>query len=151
MNGNGKIELPGNIEHVFNKLLDPEVLQNCIMGCKHLEQIDESTYKAELSVGIAAVKGKYDATIILKDVEQPNHYKLVVKGEGSPGFVNAEGAINLTAMDDQNTLLKYSYTANVGGKVASIGQRMLGGVAKLIISDFFKRAKKELSKIHHSA
>ncbi|MDQ0253382.1 carbon monoxide dehydrogenase subunit G [Evansella vedderi] len=146
MNGNGKMELPGLKEDVFNSLLEPELLQKCMMGCKKLEKIGENKYAADLSVGIAAVKGKYEATIQLEDVEFPNHYKIIVHGEGKPGFVNAEGVIDLSDLENEETLLEYTYTAEVGGKVASIGQRMLGGVAKLIISDFFKKAKKELQR-----
>lgn len=148
MNGKGSIELPGNIEFVFQKLQDPDVLKNCMMGCKHIEEIKENEYKAELSVGIAAVKGKYDATITVKDIDAPNRYTLVVQGSGTPGFVDAEGTIEFVSIDEEKTLVNYSYTAKVGGKVAAIGQRMLGGVSKLIINDFFKRAKKELSKLN---
>lgn len=151
MNGNGKIELPGTADQIFPQLLNPEVLQNCILGCKSLELIKENKYKADLQIGIAAVKGKYDATITLEDVEASNHYKLVVHGEGGPGFVDAEGIIDLTVIDEKNTLLEYTYEAAVSGKIASIGQRMLGGVAKLIISDFFKKIKKELQKYQESA
>lgn len=150
MNGKGTIELPGAIDQVFQKLQDPNVLKNCMMGCKKLEQVEENEYRAELTVGIASVKGKYDATISVKDIETPKHYKLVVQGKGAPGFVNAEGIIDLSPIDTERTQLNYSYTADVGGKVAAIGQRMLGGVAKLIISDFFKKAKKEIKKIHNS-
>lgn len=147
MNGEGQIDLNGSKEQVFKKLLDPEVLKSCIMGCKTITKVDDETYQADLTVGIAAVKGKYDATIRLKDLQPPNHYKLVVHGEGTPGFVDAEADINLVSNEDETTKLQYSYTADVGGKVASVGQRMLGGVAKLIIKDFFKKAKREMDKI----
>ncbi|MFB4165494.1 carbon monoxide dehydrogenase subunit G [Alteribacillus sp. JSM 102045] len=146
MEGKGEIKLPGNKEEVFNQLMDPDVLEKCIMGCKDLEKMEENKYKADLSVGIASVKGKYDATITLTNVEEPNHYTLIVHGEGNPGIVDAEGNIHLESDGANETLLHYTYTADVKGKVASIGQRMLGGVAKLIINDFFKKAKKELQR-----
>ncbi|SFJ81856.1 SRPBCC family protein [Thermoflavimicrobium dichotomicum] len=151
MNGNGSIELNASIEHVWKKLMDPEVLAECIMGCKQLVLIEEGKYRAELAVGIAAVKGKYDATIELVDVQAPKGYKLVVHGEGAPGFVDAEGVIHLTPVAEGKTNLTYSYTAEVGGKVAAIGQRMLGGVAKLLISDFFKKVKKEIENEQKTA
>ena len=147
MNGDGNIQLNGNVETVFNNLLDPEVLKSCIMGCEELQKQWDNVYLANLSVGVAAVKGKYDATITLSDLEPPNHYKLIVHGEGAPGFVDAEADIYLTQLDEENTELRYVYEAAVGGKVASIGQRMLGGVAKLIIKDFFKKIKNELEKV----
>ena len=148
MNGKGSIKLQGNRETVFTSLLNPEVLKNCIMGCKELIQQEENVYQVDLSVGVAAVKGKYDATIRLADVNTPESYRLIVNGEGGPGFVDAEAEIQLVDVDDNKTELKYTYEAEVGGKVASIGQRMLGGVAKLIINDFFKKVKKELEKVN---
>jgi len=148
MNGEGSIQLNGKIGTVFTSLLDPEVLKNCIMGCNELTKKEDNTYVADLSVGVAAVKGKYDATIFLADLQPPNSYKLIVNGEGAPGFVDAEAEIQLVPIDDENTELRYTYEAAVGGKVAAIGQRMLGGVAKLIIKDFFKKIKKELEKVN---
>lgn len=151
MNGQGSLELNAPIEQVWSKLMDPEVLAACIMGCKKLELIDEGKYRADLSVGIAAVKGKYDATIALVDVQEPQSYKLIMHGEGAPGFLDAEGLLRLTPIDEGRTALSYNYTAEVGGKVAAIGQRMLGGVAKLIINDFFKKIKKEIETNQQSA
>ncbi len=119
------------------------MLAECIMGCKKLELVEEGKYRADLTVGIAAVKGKYDATITLADVQAPASYKLIVHGEGGPGFLDAEGQLRLTSLDDGKTALFYSYNAEVGGKVAAIGQRMLGGVAKLIIGDFFSKKIKK--------
>jgi uncharacterized protein len=148
MDGEGSIQLNGNIGTVFTSLLDPEVLKNCIMGCNDLTKKEDNVYVADLSVGVAAVKGKYDATIHLADLQPPNSYKLIVNGEGAPGFVDAEAEIQLVPIDDENTELRYTYEAAVGGKVAAIGQRMLGGVAKLIIKDFFKKIKRELEKVN---
>ncbi|PZE20757.1 SRPBCC family protein [Paenibacillus xerothermodurans] len=151
MNGSGSLELQAPVEHVWAKLMDPEVLAGCMMGCKKLEPVGEDKYQADLSVGIAAVKGKYDATIALVDVQAPSSYKLIMHGEGAPGFLDAEGVLHLISTDENRTTLTYSYTAEVGGKVAAIGQRMLGGVAKLIINDFFKKMKKEVESSKQSA
>ncbi|BCJ88238.1 SRPBCC family protein [Effusibacillus dendaii] len=151
MTGSGVIELNAPIEQVWQKLMDPDVLTECILGCKQLELIEEGKYRADLSIGIAAVKGKYDATVSLVDIQAPKSYKLVVHGEGAPGFVDAEGLIELTPIEVEKTALSYNYTAEVGGKVAAIGQRMLGGVAKLLINDFFKKIKKEIETAQRSA
>lgn len=151
MNGSGSVELRATIEQVWAKILNPAVLSECILGCKELVLIEEGKYRADLAVGIAAVKGKYDATIQLADVEEFKSYRLVVRGEGAPGFVEAEGLIELIPAEEGTTTLTYSYKAEVGGKVASIGQRMLGGVAKLLISDFFKKMKKEIENEQKTA
>ncbi len=150
MDGTGSLKLEAGIEKSWEVLLNPDVLQRCIMGCEKLEVINENTYHADLSVGIAAVKGKYTSTIELTNIEAPTRYTLIVKGEGGPGSVEATADITLTGESENTTVLTYSYEAEVGGKVAMIGQRMLGGVAKLIIKDFFKKLGNELkqSKTH---
>jgi carbon monoxide dehydrogenase subunit G len=150
MNGSGKVTLNAGVEKAWDVLLDPQALKNCIMGCTKLEPIEENKYEALLSIGIAAVKGKYESTIEIADAKKPNHYKLVVKGEGGPGSVEATGSVDLVAIDENKTELQYSYDAEIGGKVAMVGQRMLNGVAKLIIQDFFKKFNKELAKSEQS-
>lgn len=146
MNGNGQLQLKEPVSLVWNQLMDPDVLTECIVGCEKMELIDSHKYHAGLAIGIAAVKGKYDATIELADIDEPNGYRLIVHGEGTPGFVDAEGIIKLSSDPDGGTVLSYDYTATAGGKIAAVGQRMLGGVAKLIIGDFFKRLKKQIEK-----
>lgn len=150
MNGKGSVTLEAGIEQAWNVLLNPDVLAKCIMGCNKLELVEEGKYKADLSVGIAAVKGNYSSTIELADLEAPKHYKLIVRGEGAPGHVEAIGIVDLVAVDEHTTTLNYEYEAKVGGKVAMIGQRMLGGVAKLIIKDFFKKFSKEVKQVVNS-
>ncbi|UZJ76850.1 MULTISPECIES: SRPBCC family protein [unclassified Fictibacillus] len=151
MEGKGKLVLDAGVERAYEVLLDPNVLEKCIMGCKKLVLVEDNKYEAELSIGIAAIKGNYSSTIEILDLEEPNHYKLAVKGEGSPGTVEAVGIVDLTPESESSTLLNYSYEAEVGGKVAMVGQRMLGGVAKLVIQDFFKKLGKELKRIEQSA
>ncbi|MFC0471235.1 carbon monoxide dehydrogenase subunit G [Halalkalibacter kiskunsagensis] len=151
MNGKGSLTLEAGIERSWEVLLDPHVLEKCIMGCKKLDLIEENKYTADLAIGIAAVKGKYESTIEIADIEKPKHYKLIVKGAGGPGNVEAIGEIDLIPIDENTTTLSYSYEAEVAGKVAMVGQRMLSGVAKLIIQDFFKKFGKELKRMEKSA
>ncbi|WP_102347246.1 SRPBCC family protein [Bacillus sp. Marseille-P3661] len=146
MDGKGSLKLEAGIEQAWEVLLNPDALKACIMGCETLELVEENKYAANLSVGIAAVKGDYTSTIEITDVQKPTHYRLIVKGEGGPGTVQATADIDLTQEDENTTVLTYTYDAEVGGKVAMVGQRMLGGVAKLIIKDFFKKFGKELKK-----
>ena len=131
MDGNGSLKLDANKEKSWDVLLDPDVLERCIMGCEKLELVDENTYHADLSVGIAAVKGQYTSVIKITNIEKPDRYTLIVQGEGGPGNVEATANIELTEENEQTTVLSYSYEAEVGGKVAMVGQRMLGGVAKV--------------------
>lgn len=147
MEGKGKLDLPGKKEEVFEQLLDPDLLEESIIGCKNIERTEENKYEAELEIGIAAVKGNYDVVLLMEEVEYPNRCKLVVFGEGAPGTVEGEGLLRLVRLKNGNTRLKYTYTAEVGGKVASLAEPVLSGIAKLIISDFFKKSKKEMVKM----
>jgi carbon monoxide dehydrogenase subunit G len=114
------------------------------MGCKKLELVEENKYEADISMGVASVKGDYSTTIELANINKPISYQMIVKGEGGPGSIEAVADITLESVDENNTVLSYSFEAEVGGKVAMVGQRMLGGVSKLVIKDFFKKFGKEL-------
>lgn len=146
MEGKGNLQLPAGLTQSWDVLLDKDILKKCIMGCEKLDLVDENKYEAEITMGVAAVKGDYKSTIVLSNLEKPRGYRMTVEGVGGPGSVKAVADINLEPLDENTTLLSYTYEAEVGGKVAMVGQRMLGGVAKLIIKDFFKKFGKELKK-----
>lgn len=147
MEGKGNMKLPAGREQSWDALMNQEVLKKCIMGCHKLELAEDNKYEAEITMGVAAVKGDYTSTIELLNIEKPISYRMIVKGEGGPGSIEAVADISLEAIDNETTMLNYTYDAEVGGKVAMVGQRMLGGVAKLIIKDFFKKISKELNKM----
>lgn len=91
-----------------------------------------------MKVGVASVKGTYKGKVSIKDKQPPSHYVLSGQGSGGPGFMQGDVAIDLDEKDGQ-TVLKYSTDAKVGGLIASMGQRMLGGVAKMMVEQFFKK------------
>jgi carbon monoxide dehydrogenase subunit G len=91
-----------------------------------------------MKVGIASVKGTYKGKISIKDKQPPSHYVLSGEGSGGPGFLQGDMAVDLEEANGQ-TLLKYSSDAKVGGLIASIGQRMISGVAKMMFDQFFKK------------
>lgn len=146
MEGKGSLNLPANIEESWNVLFDSDVLRKCIMGCKKLELVEENKYEAEISMGVAVVKGEYFSTITLSNIEKPKSYRMTVQGEGGPGSIEAVVDLNLESVDENTTILHYTYKAIVGGRIAMIGQKIIGGVGKLIIKDFFKKLGKELKK-----
>ncbi len=125
-------------EKVWEVLLDPKVMAQCIPGCEGLNQIGPDQYEATMKVGIAAVKGSYKGKVTIKDKQPPSHYVLSGEGAGGPGFMQGDVAIDLKENNGQ-TVLTYSTDAKVGGLIASIGQRMLGGVAKMMVDQFFKK------------
>jgi len=127
-------------EKVWQVLLDPTVIAQCMPGCEGLKEVGPDKYEATMKVGVAAVKGTYKGKLTIRDKQPPAHYVLSGEGSGSPGFMQGDVAIDLEEANGQ-TILKYSTDAKVGGLIASIGQRMLGGVAKMMLEQFFKKVE----------
>jgi carbon monoxide dehydrogenase subunit G len=125
-------------QRVWDVLLDPQVLAKAIPGCESLKEIAPDEFEAVMKVGVAAVKGTYKGKVSIKDKQPPTHYVLSGEGSGGPGFMQGDLAIDLQESNGQ-TVLKYSSEPKVGGLIASIGQRMLGGVARMMADQFFKR------------
>lgn len=138
--GSHKIQAPR--ERVFQALTDPAVLQKCIPGCEELQKTAENQYTAKLSAGVGSIKSVFTATITLDELTPPSHYKLIIEGKGQPGFVKGSGSFDLDGQDS-NTEVKYSGEVNVGGLIASVGQRMLQGAAKMMASKFFSSLEGE--------
>jgi len=134
----GKYTFKAPREKVWQVLLDPKILAQCMPGCEELKEIGPDQYEANVRVGIAAVKGTYKAKISIKDKQPPSHYILSGQGSGGPGFMQGDVVIDLE-QEGGETLLKYSTDAKVGGLIAGVGQRMIGGIAKMMIDQFFKK------------
>jgi hypothetical protein len=132
----GNHTLKGKPEKVWNTLTDPEILSKCIPGCEKLEKTEEDTYKATLTMGIGSIKGTYTGQVKLIDKQPYSSFKMIVEGKGGPGFVKGEGVLNLQEQNG-NTLISYQGDAQVGGTLASVGQRMIQASAKMIIGQFF--------------
>lgn len=124
-------------ERVFDLLTDPDVVASCLPGCEKLEPVGENKYRAVLSMGIAAITGRYEGTIELADLKRPSSYRILVDGRGTPGFVKGEGAIELTASGEGGTIVKVHGQAQVGGAIARVGQRLIGGASKMATDKFF--------------
>ena len=113
-------------------LLDPIVLANIMPGCEKLETVGENQYKGILKIKVGPVQGKFQGDVVLSDFTAPESYTIMVNGKGAPGFVKGNGALRLEADGDQ-TILHYSGDAQVGGRLASVGQRLLDTSANAII------------------
>jgi uncharacterized protein len=127
-------------EKVWRALLDPKVMAECMPGCEGLKEIAPDQYEATMKIGIASVKGAYKGKISVKDKRPPEHYVLSGEGSGGPGFIQSDVAIDLEDRAGE-TVLRYSTDAKVGGLIAGMGQRMIGGVAKMIVDQFFKKVE----------
>jgi uncharacterized protein len=146
--GTHKIAAPR--DRVFAALVDPVVLQRCIPGCEQMEKAGENQYKAKLTAGVGPVKGVFTATVSLQDIVAPEHYKLVVEGKGQPGFVKGSGELNLKD-DGGATEILYTGDVNVGGLIASVGQRMIQATANMLAARFFKALEAETTESNPAA
>jgi carbon monoxide dehydrogenase subunit G len=134
----GAYEVPAPREKVWEAFLDPELLKQAIPGCEKLEAAGPDEYKATMKIGVGGVKGTFEGKVKLSDKQQPDSYRMAVEGSGGPGFIRGETVISLT---DNGSGTRVSYTADVqvGGLIASVGQRLLGGVSKMMADKFFTR------------
>lgn len=119
-------------QEVWDGLLDPAVLAVTMPGCEKLELVGENQYEGTLDIKVGPVQGKFQGKIQLEEIRAPEGYTMKVDGRGSPGFVKATAVVDL-AGDGNQTRLKYDGDAQVGGRIASVGQRLLDSSAKAII------------------
>jgi 2-furoyl-CoA dehydrogenase large subunit len=117
-------------------LLDPVALTAIIPGCHSVKKMSDRDFKADVTIGVGPVKGRYRARVTLSDLDRPNSLTLEGRAEGALGFGSAKGRIKLAREANGGTSLHYRYEADIGGKLASIGGRLLDGAARLIIGQF---------------
>lgn len=134
----GAADIPAPREKVWAAFLDPEILAQALPGCEKLEAIGPNEYKATMKIGVAAIKGTFEGKVKLSDLEPPNRYRMAVEGSGGPGFVRGAAGMQLSDVDG-GTKVSYDADVQVGGLIASVGQRMLGGVTKMMLDQFFTR------------
>lgn len=123
-------------DRVWALLMDPAVIASCIPGCEQLEPDGDGRYQARLTVGLAAITGTYDGTVVITETVPPSSYRLTVEGQGKPGFVKGNAVITLRAEGD-TTVLEVGGTVQTGGPIARLGQRLIGNVSKMMQDRFF--------------
>ena len=136
MDLNGSYTFDAPPARVWDLLMDPAVISSCIPGCDSMEPEGEDRYKVKLTVAIAAITGGYEGTVAITDKVQPSSYRLTVEGQGKPGFAKGNSAITLRAEGDK-TIVDVSGTVQTGGPIARVGQRLIGGVSKMMLDRFF--------------
>ena len=117
-------------------MMDPAAIASCIPGCEKLEPTGDDRYRAAITIGMAAITGKYEGTVVISNKVMPSSYTLSVEGQGRPGFVKGEARIALRA-DGANTVVDVIGTAHTGGTIARLGQRLIGSAAKMMQDRFF--------------
>ena len=139
MTMSGEVALPAAREVVWAKLNDPEILKICIPGCEQLDKISDTEFQAVAVNKIGPVKAKFKGKVTLSDLDPPNGYKISGQGDGGVAGFAKGGAVVTLAPKDGGTLLSYNVEAQIGGKLAQLGQRLINGAAKKLADDFFKK------------
>jgi len=139
MTMSGEQQLTAPREQVWAALNDPEVLKACIPGCESLEKLSDNEFAAVATNRIGPVKARFKGKVRLTDLDPPNSYKISGEGDGGiAGFAKGGATVVLTDKDG-GTLLSYNVEAQIGGKLAQLGQRLVNGAAKKLADDFFTK------------
>jgi uncharacterized protein len=145
MTMSGEIQLNAPREEVYKKLNDPEVLKACIPGCEQLDKVSDTEFQAISTMKVGPVKARWKGKVTLSDLDPPNGYKISGEGEGGvAGFAKGGAAVALSDKDG-GTLLSYNVEAQIGGKLAQLGQRLIAGAAKKMADDFFDKFAKSVN------
>ena len=147
----GTRQLAVTQQQAWDALNDPEVLKLCIPGCDKVEASGENQYTIGMALKIGPVSAKFGGKIALADIVAPQSYTIVFEGQGGvAGFGKGSAKVNLVP-NAEGCELQYGVQAQVGGKVAQLGQRLIDGAAKSLSEDFFKRFDAEMRKRHGAA
>ncbi len=130
INGEYTFDAPRDI--VWNAVRDPDVLGSILPGGEGIEEVGENEYVGNLKIKVGPVQGKFKGNIALSNINEPESYDIAVDGKGAPGFVKATGDLKLSEQGDKTHML-YAGKAQVGGRIASVGQRLVESAAKSII------------------
>ena len=133
-------------QQAWDALNDPEVLKLCIPGCDRVEATGDQQYAVGMALKIGPVSAKFSGKITLSDIVAPSSYTISFEGQGGPAGHGKGNAKVLLTPNDAGCDLAYTVHAQVGGKVAQLGQRLIDGAAKGMAEDFFKRFDEEMQR-----
>jgi uncharacterized protein len=136
---NGEVQLPAPRQLVWEKLNDTEALKASIPGCETLEKLSDNEFQAVATNKVGPVKARFKGKVRLSDLDPPNGYRISGEGDGGvAGFAKGGATVALTDKDG-GTLLTYNVEAQIGGKLAQLGQRLVNGAAKKLADQFFTK------------
>jgi len=138
----GEVQLPASRDKVWAMLNDPQVLKDCIPGCEQLDKNSDTEFQAVASLKVGPVKARWKGKVRLLDLNPPSSYRIAGEGEGGvAGFAKGNAKVSLSDKDG-GTLLSYDVEAQIGGKLAQLGQRLINGAAKKLADEFFANVAK---------
>jgi len=123
-------------QKVWDLLMNTDAVGGCLPGCRGLKPLGEDRYEVDLSVAVAAIAGSFSGTVTLANQQPPNSYTLLVEGSGRQGFVKGQAVITLHP-DGEQTRVHVEATADAGGMIARLGQRLLEGVGRMTMDKFY--------------
>jgi carbon monoxide dehydrogenase subunit G len=138
--------VPASREKVFAALNDPATLQKCIPGCQKLEVGAPNEMTATVVVKVGPVKASFSGKVTLSDIDPPNGYRISGEGSGGvAGFAKGGATVTLTEEGPEATRLAYAVDAQIGGKLAQLGSRLIDATAKKLAGEFFEKFAAELT------
>lgn len=144
MDMSGEYRIPATRETVWAALNDPVVLKECIPGCESLEKTSDTDMAAVVTMKVGPVKAKFKGAVTLSDLDPPKSYRISGEGKGgAAGFAKGGADVTLTE-DGQDTVLSYTAKAQVGGKLAQLGSRMIDSTANRMADEFFSNLAEKL-------
>lgn len=148
MDMQGKRQLGVTQQQAWDALNDPDTLKSCLPGCDKFEASGDGQYAVTMAVKVGPVSAKFNGQVSLSDITPPASYRLAFEGQGGvAGFGKGASSVSL-APNDAGCELAYTVQAQVGGKIAQLGQRLIDGAAKSMADDFFKRFEAEMQRRH---
>jgi carbon monoxide dehydrogenase subunit G len=140
--------IPASQQQTWAALNDPAMLKQCVPGCESIEPIGENQYQVLMVARVGPVSAKFKGKLTLSDIQPPNSYSISFEGQGgAAGF--AKGGAQVRLVEDQDhTKLSYDVKANVGGKLAQIGSRLIDAAARKIADDFFRNFNEKVAALH---
>ncbi|MDE0364645.1 MAG: carbon monoxide dehydrogenase subunit G [Gammaproteobacteria bacterium] len=145
MDQSGEYRIPAERADVWRALNDPDTLKRCIDGCQSMERRPDGGFAAVVKARVGPVRAVFNAALDLADINPPESYTINVAVKGGPaGFARGSAAVTLAAQGEE-TMLRYAASANIGGKLAQIGSRLIDGAARKMADDFFKAFHAEMS------
>ncbi|HVC29779.1 MAG TPA: carbon monoxide dehydrogenase subunit G [Steroidobacteraceae bacterium] len=142
----GERLLPADRDSAWRLLNDPETLKQCVPGCESMTAAADGSYDVAMTAAVGPVKARFKGRMSLADVEPPSRYRLVFEGQSAQaGFARGQARVELEALSAHETRLHYTATAQIGGKLAQIGSRLIDAAAAATADRFFEAFAAQLA------
>jgi carbon monoxide dehydrogenase subunit G len=142
----GEQQIPASQQDTWKALNDPEVLKACVPGCESIARLNDNEYQVQMTARVGPVSAKFRGRLSIFDVNAPDSYSLAFEGQGgAAGFAKGAAQVKLFPEGNDQTRLAYEVKANVGGKLAQIGSRLVDAAAKKVADEFFRNFNEKMS------